>query len=357
MCGRLRSSRTRTLSSISQVAKARHLGSTRSSNVARPTEQLAGAIDFGRPHDDHGDAERSLSLRRRAVVQHRVWARRHHHGAADALDEPATSPRACCAFSRRHRPTGRVPERDAEPGKILHEMRGGEMAVLGEVPFGRYYGSVDSTPLFVLLAGAYYERTGDRALIDSIWPQHRERPALDRSTTATSTATASSNTPGGRRRAWSSRVGRIRRTRCSTTTASSRKAPIALVRSAGATSTPRDRRRPRLARARATSRAADALATSGELRCARGSRTRSGRGPRTYALALDGEKRPARPHVERRPVPVHRHRAAGSRAEVAESLLDRACSPAGASGRSTPAKRATTRCPTTTARSGRTTTR
>jgi glycogen debranching enzyme len=42
---------------------------------------------------------------------------------------------------------------DAEPGKILHEMRAGEMAALGEVPFGLYYGSVDSTPLFVMLAG------------------------------------------------------------------------------------------------------------------------------------------------------------------------------------------------------------
>jgi glycogen debranching enzyme len=59
---------------------------------------------------------------------------------------------------------------DAEPGKIVHEIRKGEMASLGEVPFARYYGSVDATPLFVLLAGAYLERTGDRSFIESIWP-------------------------------------------------------------------------------------------------------------------------------------------------------------------------------------------
>jgi glycogen debranching enzyme len=63
-----------------------------------------------------------------------------------------------------------IPERDAEPGKILHETRGGEMAALGEVPFARYYGSIDSTPLFVMLAGAYYRRTADRELIDRLWP-------------------------------------------------------------------------------------------------------------------------------------------------------------------------------------------
>jgi glycogen debranching enzyme len=65
-------------------------------------------------------------------------------------------------------------ERDAEPGKILHEARWGEMAALGEVPFDRYYGSVDVTPLFVMLAGAYYQRTGDRAFVQTLWP-HVER--------------------------------------------------------------------------------------------------------------------------------------------------------------------------------------
>ena len=59
---------------------------------------------------------------------------------------------------------------DSEPGKILHEARNGEMALLGEVPFHRYYGSIDSTPLFVMLAGAYLARTCDLATIRAIWP-------------------------------------------------------------------------------------------------------------------------------------------------------------------------------------------
>ncbi|HEX3103783.1 MAG TPA: amylo-alpha-1,6-glucosidase [Terriglobales bacterium] len=59
---------------------------------------------------------------------------------------------------------------EAEPGKILHELRHGEMANLGEIPFARYYGSVDATPLFVMLAGEYYVRTGDKKLIQQLWP-------------------------------------------------------------------------------------------------------------------------------------------------------------------------------------------
>jgi glycogen debranching enzyme len=62
------------------------------------------------------------------------------------------------------------PLTDAEPGKILHEMRGGEMAALREVPFAQYYGSVDATPLFVLLAGLYVERTGDDETLAELWP-------------------------------------------------------------------------------------------------------------------------------------------------------------------------------------------
>lgn len=59
---------------------------------------------------------------------------------------------------------------DSAPGKIMHETRGGEMSALGEVPFGLYYGGVDTTCLFVALAGAYARRTGDLETIRALWP-------------------------------------------------------------------------------------------------------------------------------------------------------------------------------------------
>lgn len=61
------------------------------------------------------------------------------------------------------------PLQDAEPGKILHEIRSGEMAETGEIPFKLYYGSIDTTPLFIVLAGHYLKRTDDLNTIRDIW--------------------------------------------------------------------------------------------------------------------------------------------------------------------------------------------
>jgi glycogen debranching enzyme len=83
--------------------------------------------------------------------------------------DPALA-RGVLRFLAAHQASTDDTDTDAEPGKIVHEMRSGEMAALREVPFGRYYGSVDATPLFAMVAAAYFERTGDLALLEELWP-------------------------------------------------------------------------------------------------------------------------------------------------------------------------------------------
>lgn len=86
---------------------------------------------------------------------------------------PAIS-RDVLLFLAAHQASSEDAPRDAEPGKILHEMRDGEMANTDEIPFRKYYGSIDATPLFIVLAGAYYKRTNDLKTIEKLWP-HIER--------------------------------------------------------------------------------------------------------------------------------------------------------------------------------------
>jgi glycogen debranching enzyme len=92
------------------------------------------------------------------------------------LVEPRLA-RGVLGYLAEHQARGSDPTRDAEPGKILHEARLGEMAALGEVPFSRYYGTVDATPLFLILAGDYLARSADRDFLATLMPALEEAMA------------------------------------------------------------------------------------------------------------------------------------------------------------------------------------
>jgi glycogen debranching enzyme len=82
--------------------------------------------------------------------------------------------RGVLAYLAAHQAGEDNPGQDAEPGKILHEIRMGEMTNAGELPFSKYYGSADATPLFIVLAGEYLLRSGDIEFATRMWP-HVER--------------------------------------------------------------------------------------------------------------------------------------------------------------------------------------
>ncbi|MUL41784.1 aminotransferase [Streptomonospora sp. PA3] len=90
------------------------------------------------------------------------------------LEEPAAATLTALAAAQGRR---RDPRRREEPGKIVHEVRRGELSRFGQVPYARYYGTVDATPLFLVLLHAYTEQTGDTALATRL--ERHARAAAD----------------------------------------------------------------------------------------------------------------------------------------------------------------------------------
>ena len=100
------------------------------------------------------------------------------------------------------------PWRDEEPGKIMHELRCGELANTNQAPFNPYYGSIDSTPLFLVLIGEYVKWTDDIELLEMMLP-HIRRALEWIDTTAAGTAAADSSLiPNNQRRELRTKAGR-----------------------------------------------------------------------------------------------------------------------------------------------------
>jgi glycogen debranching enzyme len=90
--------------------------------------------------------------------------------ALQALPFEPEIARGVLRYFARHQGTVDDPFTDQEPGKILHELRRGEMAAVREVPFIPYYGSIDATPLYVMLAAEHLRWTHDVDFAREIWP-------------------------------------------------------------------------------------------------------------------------------------------------------------------------------------------
>ena len=109
----------------------------------------------------------------------------------------------------QYQATERDDYRDAEPGKILHELRYGELAHFKLIPHTPYYGTADATPLYLVALHAAWRATGDRALIERHLPTAEALPRPGSTNTATATATDSRNTRRARRPATRTWAGRI----------------------------------------------------------------------------------------------------------------------------------------------------
>ena len=267
--------------------------------------------------------------------------------------------RGVLSFLAQHQATETSPFSDSQPGKIMHETRKGEMAVLRELPFGRYYGGVDTTPLYIYLACAYagpHRRHGlhRRAVAVAV-----RRGRLDGGG-GQAERQRLRHLPARRRiRASPTRAGRTASIPSSMPTAASRKGPIALVEVQGYV----------FAAYRGLAELAGAARGCRQGRALDGLRRKDARrrsrrisGWRTQASTrwrIDGDGQPCEVRTSNAGHLLYVGLPSPERAQrVTDAAAGRVASiPAGACGRWPTTRSRSTRCPTTTARSGRTTRR
>ena len=166
------------------------MNGSRAASAGRPPADAGRPFDAPRIESDHELLDRTLvrSLADLATLRNDGPGEGEHYLAAGipwfatlfgrdsiiaALETVAFMPSIAVATLEvlaRLQATTDDPWHDAEPGKILHEMRSGEMARAHETPHDAYYGSVDSTPLWLILLGETFAWTGDDALLERLWP-------------------------------------------------------------------------------------------------------------------------------------------------------------------------------------------
>ena len=268
---------------------------------------------------------------------------------ADACGCGRTSRATCCAYLAATQSADSFAANGAEPGKILNEARGGDIAP-------NYFG-VDTTPLFVLLAGAYYARTADLDFIAELWPAIIVGAALDRRVRRhrrrrlRRDAAARAGHPP--QHGWKSSPDAMFHA-----DGASRDRAARAVRSAGLRVRREARGRAHRAFARrdaARHRAGRSRAgAAGEIQQPRsGARTSRPSRRRSTATSNAAACAPRIPGIACTPA----SRTPSARARSSPASATNTCSPAGACARWPRASCASTRCRITTAPSGRTTTR
>ena len=132
--------------------------------------EIVAPLRLGPVHADHRHAPRTLPVRRHSLVQHAVRAGRDHHRAHDAVARSRPSPKACSGFSRPRRrpPSSRsaTPSRERSCTRCAME----RWRICARCRSAATTEASTRRPLFVLLLGEYFRRTGDLETVRSLWP-------------------------------------------------------------------------------------------------------------------------------------------------------------------------------------------